>query len=113
MTYYGSRVEHDAQRLYNEGIVKAAEAGKAFMEEWPQLSFLFNTNSEGGLNLGSQPPATVNIVAKMDEACDGLSLSSINVVFDRLKNEAVEAGRRVTRYKIGSQHITEISPVVS
>ena len=113
MTYRGQRVENDAQRSYNEGVVKATEAGIEFMAEWPQLSFIFNTNSEGSLNLGPQTPSVVNMVAKMDAACNGLSLSSINIAFDKLKNEAVEAGRRVTRYKIGTQHVTEISPVVS
>lgn len=113
MTYRGSREENDADRSYNEGVVKATEAGKNFIAEWPQISFIFNTNSEGGLNLGPQNPSVVNLVERMDNSCSGLSLSSVNMVFGRLQNEAIEAGRRVTRYKIGSQHVTEITPVIS
>ena len=106
-------VADDAQRSYNESVVKAAAAGMEYLEKWPQLAFLFNTNSEGGLTLPQQPENVKNLLAGMNDACGGMSMSSANIAFGQLQDSAINNGRRVSRYKNGSQYITEISPVIS
>lgn len=105
-------IEKNALHDYNESVVKGVEAGVAFLKKWPQLGFTFNTNAQGGLVLGPQPANVATIIAEIDKACGGLSLSSANLVFGQLVNDAIEQERWVTRFKIGDQHITEITPVV-
>jgi hypothetical protein len=88
----------------------AIEAGEKFLSSAPDLSFIFETNATGGLDIFPAREGAKQLVDKMNDACGGFSFSSINEAMPQIEQLAIEMGRSVSRYKQGDLYFTEISP---
>ena len=85
--------------LYDIATNKAVSAGAVFIDQRPDLSFIFNVNSDGillRLDPDKQTPSVKELATVMNEAGGDMESFSGSKAFERLRNLAFTQGRDVT-----------------
>lgn len=93
MTYHSPASQHDI------ATNKAVRAGAIFMDQRPDLTFIFNVNSDGillRLDPEKQTPSIKELATVMNDAAGGMEAYSGSKAFDRLRSLAHTQGRDVT-----------------